>query len=64
MRPSPRPDCVAAGLQSHNIYPHTLVGPCSIYDAENGGSCHQCRQKTLGLRTSCSRCKSGLVRWG
>ncbi|PRW58633.1 Cell division cycle-associated 7 [Chlorella sorokiniana] len=31
-----------------------------IYDPDNGKSCHQCRQKTLGLRTTCSRCKSGL----
>lgn len=31
-----------------------------IYDPENGASCHQCRQKTLGLRTSCSSCKTGL----
>ncbi|GMH02725.1 hypothetical protein Nepgr_004564 [Nepenthes gracilis] len=27
-----------------------------IYDAVNGKSCHQCRQKTLGHHTSCSRC--------
>ncbi|PSC68566.1 Cell division cycle-associated 7 [Micractinium conductrix] len=31
-----------------------------IYDNEKGASCHQCRQKTLGQRTCCSRCKSGL----
>lgn len=30
-----------------------------MYDAQNGASCHQCRQKTLGLRTACSRCTSG-----
>lgn len=36
----------------------------SIYDPDNGKSCHQCRQKTMGLRTSCSRCKSGLVSQG
>ncbi|KAL4423503.1 hypothetical protein ABPG77_003636 [Micractinium sp. CCAP 211/92] len=33
-----------------------------MYDAQNGASCHQCRQKTLGLRTACSRCTSGLGR--
>ena len=32
-----------------------------IYDSEKGLSCHQCRQKTMGQRTSCSSCKSGLV---
>ncbi|KAI3433932.1 hypothetical protein D9Q98_003734 [Chlorella vulgaris] len=31
-----------------------------IYDPEKGLSCHQCRQKTLGQRTKCSRCKSGV----
>lgn len=29
-----------------------------IYDKANGQTCHQCRQKTLGLRTSCSCCQS------
>ncbi|XP_022860674.1 cell division cycle-associated protein 7-like [Olea europaea var. sylvestris] len=28
-----------------------------LYDKFNGRTCHQCRQKTLGLRTQCSRCK-------
>ncbi|KAM3289627.1 cell division cycle-associated 7-like protein [Capsicum chacoense] len=28
-----------------------------IYDPDNGKSCHQCRQKTLGQRTECSNCK-------
>lgn len=28
-----------------------------IYDADNGKSCHQCRQKTLGQHTECSNCK-------
>ncbi|KAL9229741.1 hypothetical protein vseg_005176 [Gypsophila vaccaria] len=27
-----------------------------IYDQVNGKTCHQCRQKTLGQRTRCSRC--------
>nr|POF23607.1 isoform 4 of cell division cycle-associated 7-like protein [Quercus suber] len=27
-----------------------------IYDSVNGETCHQCRQKTLGLRTHCSQC--------
>eukprot|EP00892_Ulva_mutabilis_P010435 jgi/Ulvmu1/7764/UM039_0072.1 len=27
-----------------------------IYDKVDGVTCHQCRQKTLGARTSCSRC--------
>lgn len=27
-----------------------------IYDPINGKSCHQCRQKTLGLRTHCREC--------
>ncbi|KAA8536154.1 hypothetical protein F0562_028632 [Nyssa sinensis] len=27
-----------------------------IYDPINGKSCHQCRQKTLGHRTHCSKC--------
>eukprot|EP00887_Chlorella_sp_A99_P007160 scaffold2.g7160.t1 len=31
-----------------------------IYDSEKGVSCHQCRQKTLGQHTTCSKCKSGL----
>ncbi|WCJ33798.1 Zinc-finger domain of monoamine-oxidase A repressor R1 [Euphorbia peplus] len=29
-----------------------------IYDPEKGESCHQCRQKTLGLRTRCSSCET------
>jgi predicted amidophosphoribosyltransferase len=29
-----------------------------IYDKVNGLTCHQCRQKTLGKRTSCSGCGS------
>ncbi|XP_065855462.1 uncharacterized protein [Euphorbia lathyris] len=29
-----------------------------IYDPEKGETCHQCRQKTLGLRTHCSSCKA------
>ncbi|XP_059309650.1 uncharacterized protein LOC132060709 [Lycium ferocissimum] len=28
-----------------------------IYDPDNGKSCHQCRQKTLGQHTECSNCK-------
>ncbi|XP_071727080.1 uncharacterized protein [Rutidosis leptorrhynchoides] len=28
-----------------------------MYDAYDGKSCHQCRQKTIGLRTKCSKCK-------
>ncbi|KAL5562528.1 hypothetical protein UlMin_032275 [Ulmus minor] len=27
-----------------------------IYDKDNGETCHQCRQKTLGLHTHCSKC--------
>ncbi|XP_024005454.1 uncharacterized protein LOC18030639 isoform X2 [Eutrema salsugineum] len=27
-----------------------------IYDPVNGKTCHQCRQKTLGYRTQCSKC--------
>uniref|UniRef100_A0A7N0ZRH3 Zinc-finger domain-containing protein n=1 Tax=Kalanchoe fedtschenkoi TaxID=63787 RepID=A0A7N0ZRH3_KALFE len=30
-----------------------------VYDALNGTSCHQCRQKTLGQHTECSKCGSG-----
>ncbi|XP_022947432.1 uncharacterized protein LOC111451293 isoform X1 [Cucurbita moschata] len=30
-----------------------------MYDPINGESCHQCRQKTLGHHTHCSKCKSG-----
>lgn len=29
-----------------------------MYDAYEGKSCHQCRQKTLGLRTKCCKCTS------
>ncbi|KFM22893.1 Cell division cycle-associated protein 7 [Auxenochlorella protothecoides] len=29
-----------------------------IYDKVSGQTCHQCRQKTLGLRTHCSECQS------
>ncbi|KAK9077290.1 hypothetical protein SSX86_005627 [Deinandra increscens subsp. villosa] len=29
-----------------------------IYDAYKGKSCHQCRQKTIGLRTKCCKCTS------
>ncbi|XP_059293759.1 uncharacterized protein LOC132046932 [Lycium ferocissimum] len=28
-----------------------------IYDPINGKTCHQCRQKTLGQRTHCSKCQ-------
>ncbi|KAJ7562950.1 hypothetical protein O6H91_03G090000 [Diphasiastrum complanatum] len=29
-----------------------------IYDSVRGKTCHQCRQKTLGLRTWCNNCES------
>lgn len=29
-----------------------------VYDKVDGVTCHQCRQKTLGKRTSCSECQS------
>ena len=29
-----------------------------IYDKDNGVTCHQCRQKTLGKRTCCTSCNS------
>ncbi|CAL8464005.1 g3540 [Coccomyxa elongata] len=29
-----------------------------IYDKVSGMTCHQCRQKTLGLHTSCSECQT------
>jgi hypothetical protein len=29
-----------------------------LYDKAAGLTCHQCRQKTLGKRTACSRCES------
>ena len=29
-----------------------------IYDKVTGQTCHQCRQKTLGKRTQCSKCES------
>ncbi|KAK1431204.1 hypothetical protein QVD17_14501 [Tagetes erecta] len=29
-----------------------------VYDAYDGKSCHQCRQKTIGLRTKCCKCTS------
>jgi hypothetical protein len=29
-----------------------------VYDKVNGLTCHQCRQKTLGKRTSCAGCHS------
>ena len=29
-----------------------------MYDKVGGKTCHQCRQKTLGLRSSCSQCQS------
>ncbi len=32
-----------------------------IYDSVNGKTCHQCRQKTMGKRTSCSECNSLMV---
>ncbi|XP_038877909.1 uncharacterized protein LOC120070121 isoform X3 [Benincasa hispida] len=30
-----------------------------VYDPVNGESCHQCRQKTLGHRSHCSKCRLG-----
>lgn len=33
-----------------------------VYDKLNGQTCHQCRQKTIGLRTQCSKCSSHKVR--
>ena len=33
-----------------------------IYDRVAGMTCHQCRQKTLGLHTSCSQCQTLHVR--
>lgn len=33
-----------------------------IYDSVNGKTCHQCRQKTMGKRTTCSECNSLVVR--
>ncbi|CAI7735321.1 unnamed protein product [Closterium sp. NIES-53] len=32
-----------------------------VYDPVNGKTCHQCRQKTLGLRTECAACKDRSV---
>ncbi|KAL8477878.1 hypothetical protein ACS0TY_029967 [Phlomoides rotata] len=32
-----------------------------IYDPHEGKSCHQCRQKTLGLRTNCYKCTGEAV---
>ncbi|GJP43883.1 hypothetical protein CLOM_g3283 [Closterium sp. NIES-68] len=32
-----------------------------VYDPVNGKTCHQCRQKTLGLRTECASCKDRSV---
>ena len=29
-----------------------------VYDKVEGQTCHQCRQKTMGKRTSCSQCQS------
>lgn len=29
-----------------------------LYDRERGTTCHQCRQKTLGVHTSCSLCRA------
>ena len=29
-----------------------------VYDKVHGLTCHQCRQKTIGLRTECSKCNS------
>eukprot|EP00850_Spirogloea_muscicola_P016051 SM000127S26667 [mRNA] locus=s127:311745:315728:- [translate_table: standard] len=34
------------------------AGKTRVYDNLNGRTCHQCRQKTLGQRTTCSKCKS------
>lgn len=34
-----------------------------IYDKVEGQTCHQCRQKTMGKRTSCSKCQSLSVRF-
>ena len=34
-----------------------------IYCQINGVTCHQCRQKTLGHHTSCSKCESKRVRF-
>eukprot|EP00850_Spirogloea_muscicola_P013248 SM000089S23804 [mRNA] locus=s89:80075:82151:- [translate_table: standard] len=34
------------------------AGKTRVYDNLKGRTCHQCRQKTLGQRTTCSRCKS------
>jgi Zinc-finger domain of monoamine-oxidase A repressor R1 len=33
-----------------------------VYDKVEGQTCHQCRQKTMGKRTSCSQCQSLSVR--
>ena len=33
-----------------------------IYDKVEGMTCHQCRQKTLGRHTSCSKCNTLHVR--
>ncbi len=33
-------------------------GSSRVYDKVDGSTCHQCRQKTLGARTSCSQCHS------
>lgn len=33
-----------------------------VYDKVEGQTCHQCRQKTMGKRTSCSKCQSLSVR--
>lgn len=33
-----------------------------VYDKVSGMTCHQCRQKTLGRHTSCSKCQTLHVR--
>ena len=33
-----------------------------MYDKVNGMTCHQCRQKTLGKHTWCSKCETLHVR--
>lgn len=52
----PTPSSQAASLTL--IFPGAPCSLCSIYDKVNGQTCHQCRQKTLGKRTSCSGCGS------
>ena len=62
MAPGPFTLCVPGGTRELFQDGYDVSTGKRIYDRVAGMTCHQCRQKTLGLHTSCSQCETLHVR--